>query len=88
MSSSNQTPEFSLEHFDRIYINLHAASDFRIRRTRRSQPTALEDEIAELAQHVKNGCFKVVSINGSQHSCVVVVTTPLSGEELVKKGFI
>jgi pectin methylesterase-like acyl-CoA thioesterase len=97
MSSSSLTPEaiaqeprtakyWPVPNVDVIYHNMHAASDFRT--IRAALNGTVEEELIRAANHVKNGCFKIVSISASKNSFVVVCSTPLSSEELMEKGFM
>lgn len=70
---------------DVIYINLNAASDFIM--SHGNSSGTLEEELATIHQHVQDGCYKIVSINGSEHSCVLVMSTELSKAQLREKGF-
>ena len=70
---------------DVIYHNMHAGSDFKTIRGGSEGP--VEDILLEVARHVKEGCYKIVSISSSKHSFVVVCSTELSKAELWRKGF-
>ncbi len=70
---------------DIIYHNMHAGSDFQTFRAAGKGP--VEEVLLQVAQHVKNECYKIISINASKHSFVVVMTTELSREVLEARGF-
>jgi hypothetical protein len=72
-------------YMDIIYHNMHAGSDFITVRSGSEDP--VEDVLLEVAKHVKEGCYKIVSISASKHSFVVVCSTELSKAELWMKGF-
>ena len=72
-------------YMDVIYHNMHAGSDFTT--IRGGGENSVEDVLLEVATHVKDGCYKIVSISASKHSFVVVCSTELSKAELWTKGF-
>ena len=76
-----ETPEVDI-----IYFNTWADSNFQTLRTGSKGP--VEDALVVLTRNIEKGCFKrVVSVSASKHSLVVVVSTKLSHDELMKKGF-
>ncbi|KAI9698034.1 MAG: hypothetical protein M1836_004387 [Candelina mexicana] len=70
---------------DIIYHNMHTGSDFRTFRAASQGP--VEEVLLQVAQHVKDECYKIISISASEHSFVVVMTTDLSKETLRARGF-
>ena len=72
-------------NLDLVFINLNAESDFRISRTNGS--SSVEKAIARIHGWIQAGCFKIVSLNASEHSCVLVMSTNLSRAELREKNF-
>lgn len=71
---------------DVIYLNINAGSDFRIFRT--GTQGSVHTVIAQVAKHLENGLYRVVSLNASENSCVVVLSTERSREDLLwKNGF-
>jgi hypothetical protein len=70
---------------DIIYHSMHPEPDFLT--VRSGVEDSVEDVLLAVATHVKNGCYKIVSISASKHSFVVVYSTELSKAELWKKGF-
>lgn len=70
---------------DVLFININAASDFRVFRT---ATTDIHKAITQVDKHVHRGLYSVVSMNATAHSCTVVFTTERQRAELVwKKGF-
>lgn len=63
---------------------MHAASDFRTIRS--GSEGTVEEELVKLAKHIDCGCFKVVSVSSSKHSCVVICSTELGRAELSENG--
>ena len=70
---------------DIIYHNMNVASDFRTMRSGSDGP--IEEVVIQIAKHLTNQCYNVISINASCRSCVVVLSTELSREELGQRGF-
>jgi hypothetical protein len=84
-SEQKQPAIYATAGVDLIYHNMHAGSDFRTSRGLSSR--SIEYELLKVAKHLKDECYKVISISASRYSLVVVMTTSLSSEELRKKGF-
>ncbi|KAJ6439030.1 2-oxoisovalerate dehydrogenase alpha subunit, mitochondrial precursor [Purpureocillium lavendulum] len=71
---------------DVIFINIDFTSDFRIMRTGTND--TVHEAVAQVSRHIAQGLYRIVSLNASNHSCVVVMSTDKSREDLVwKKGF-
>lgn len=71
---------------DVIYLNINAASDFNKLRTGTND--SVHEAITQVTKHVQRGLYRVVSMNASERSCVVVISTKRSRDELVwKNGF-
>lgn len=70
---------------DVVYINLNASSDWLMSRANGSG--TIEEELELIHQHVQDGCYKIVSLNASERSCVLVMSTELSKAQLREKGF-
>ncbi|KAI9715765.1 MAG: hypothetical protein M1812_005764 [Candelaria pacifica] len=81
--TSTQSPRES--NVDIIYHNMHAGSDFRTFRAVSKDP--VEAVLLQVARHVKDECYKIISISASKDSFVVVMTTDLSREKLAARGF-
>lgn len=72
---------------DVIYHNMMSTSNFRTFRTSRAD-TGIKEWIQRLARQIEVGCFdEVISVAASKHTFVVVVSTTVSKEELVEKGW-
>jgi hypothetical protein len=80
-------PKFQVVHnVDIIYVNINSSSDFGCLRT--GTEGSVHEAITQVCKHVQRGLYRVVSLNASEHSCVVVVSTTLPREDLVwKHGF-
>ncbi|UNI17496.1 hypothetical protein JDV02_003836 [Purpureocillium takamizusanense] len=71
---------------DVIYVNVDGASDFNMLRTGTNEH--VHHAIMQVAKHVARGLYRVVSLNASEYSCVVVMSTEKSREALMwKNGF-
>ncbi|RBR22731.1 hypothetical protein FVER53590_03282 [Fusarium verticillioides] len=71
---------------DVIFINLNAASDFHLLRTGTNE--SIDYAITQVTKHVARGLYRIVSMNASEYSCVVVFSTEKSRDELMwKNGF-
>ncbi|RBQ76428.1 hypothetical protein FVER14953_03282 [Fusarium verticillioides] len=71
---------------DVIFINLNAASDFHLLRTGTNE--SIDYAITQVTKHVARGLYRIVSMNASEYSCVVVFSTEKSRDEFMwKNGF-
>jgi len=71
---------------DVLFINIHAESDFRILRTGTNENVHLA--LTQVLKHVARGLYRIVSLNANEYSCVVVMSTEKSRDELMwKNGF-
>jgi hypothetical protein len=71
---------------DVIFININATSDFRLLRT--GTNGSIDHAITQVTKHIARGLYRVISMNASDYSCVVVFSTEKSREELMwKNGF-
>ncbi|KAF3760146.1 hypothetical protein M406DRAFT_269494 [Cryphonectria parasitica EP155] len=70
---------------DVIFININAGSDFTIMRTGTNE--SVHTAITQVTKHIARGFYRVVSLQASEYSCVVVVSTQKSQEDLERKGF-
>lgn len=64
---------------------MYAGSDFMTLRT--GSDRTIEEVLLQVAKHVEDGCYKIISISASAASFVVVLSTRLSRKELAAKGF-
>ncbi|CZR66556.1 uncharacterized protein PAC_16457 [Phialocephala subalpina] len=78
-------PKYQIvNNLDITYHNMNASSDFRTLRI--GSNGSVEDVLLQVARHVENGCFKIVSISASKHWFVVVMSTELGTDELHARG--
>ncbi len=69
-----------------IYININAGSDFTMLRTGTNE--SIDHAVLQVAKHVARGLYRIVSLNASDYSCVVVMSTQKPKDELMwKNGF-
>lgn len=67
---------------DVIFMNINLNSDVRIIRT--GTNGSVHEALLAVAKHVEKGLYKIVSLQMSEYSCVVVMETQLMDAELVK----
>lgn len=78
--------KIAVSKVDVIFININAASDFRILRTGTNEDN--HHALAQVAKHVAHGLYRLVSLNITEYSCVVVFSTEKMRSELMwKNGF-
>ena len=70
---------------DVIYNNIHGASNFRVLRTGTNEH--VHHAVMQVTKHIARGIYRIVSMNVSEYSCVVVMETEKSMEELKAHGF-
>ncbi|KAJ6444885.1 hypothetical protein O9K51_03286 [Purpureocillium lavendulum] len=71
---------------DVIYINVNGASDFTVLRTGTNEH--VHHALTQVTKHIARGLYRVVSVNASEYSCVVVMSTEKPRDELMwKNGF-
>ncbi|CAF3456994.1 unnamed protein product [Fusarium graminearum] len=71
---------------DVIYINMHGDSNFRTLRTGTNEH--VNQAVIQVTKHIARGLYDIVSMNVSDYSCVVVMSTERSKDELLfKNGF-
>ncbi|KAF5723851.1 hypothetical protein FMUND_1459 [Fusarium mundagurra] len=71
---------------DVIFVNINAASDFHLLRTGTNE--SISYTITQVTKHVARGLYRIISMNASDYSCVVVLSTEKSRDELMwKNGF-
>lgn len=68
---------------DVIFININLNSDVRTIRT--GTNGSVHEVLLAVAKHVEKGLYKIVSLQMSEYSCVVVMSTELSDAELSKE---
>lgn len=71
---------------DVIFMNINYGSDFRARRS--GSDESIQEAILQVAKHISRRLYKVVSLNATEHTLAVIISTELSREELMfKNGF-
>ncbi|KPM43251.1 hypothetical protein AK830_g3329 [Neonectria ditissima] len=71
---------------DVIYINISGASDFCILRTGTNEH--IHHALTQVTKHVARGLYRIISLNASEYSCVVVMSTEKARDDLMwKNGF-
>lgn len=79
-------PKFmAARRVDVIFSNINAASDFTVIRDGTDEP--VHHALMQVTKHVARGLYRIVSLQLSEHSCVVVLSTDKSYAELESKGF-
>lgn len=68
---------------DVIFININLNSDVRTIRT--GTNGSVHEALLAVAKHVEKGLYKFVSLQMSEYSCVMVMSTELSDAELSKE---
>lgn len=69
-----------------IFINVHGDSNFRILQTGTNQH--VHHAVLQVTKHIARSVYRIISMNVSEYSCVVVMSTEKSREELMfKNGF-
>lgn len=69
-----------------IYVNLDDRSSFRLLQTGTNEP--VQHAITQVMKHVARGLYRIISLQASQYSCIVVMKTEKSRDELMwKNGF-
>ncbi|KAK1580108.1 uncharacterized protein LY79DRAFT_562331 [Colletotrichum navitas] len=67
-----------------IFVNINPASDFQMLRTGTNKS---HHALIQVAQHVSRGLYRIISLNITEYSCVVVMSTENMRSELLKNGF-
>lgn len=76
----------SVHKVDVIFVNINYESNFRITRT--GTHDSVKEVIVQVTEHLLRGLYSRVSLNASDHSCVVVMSTDKPQEEFTwKNGF-
>lgn len=58
---------------DVIYVNINAASDFTLLRTGTNE--LIQHAVIQVTKHLARGLYRIISMNVSEYSCVVVMST-------------
>jgi hypothetical protein len=73
-----------IKKVDVIYFNLYSGSI--VLRTETNDN--IDKIILQITKHIARGLYRLVTLNASEYSCVVVMTTDKSKDELIgKNGF-
>ncbi|WDK18669.1 hypothetical protein CGRA01v4_09954 [Colletotrichum graminicola] len=67
-----------------MFVNINAASDFQMLRTGTNEH---HYALIQVAQHVARGLCSIVSLNITEYSCVVVMSTEKLRSDLIKNRF-
>ncbi|KUI65364.1 hypothetical protein VM1G_11268 [Cytospora mali] len=76
----------AISKVDVMYFNINGNSDFRMIRTGTND--TIHSVLTQVTKHVERGLYRILSMNMSEYSCVVVMSTELSRDDLMwKNGF-
>ncbi|KAK7999621.1 hypothetical protein PG990_012221 [Apiospora arundinis] len=75
----------TVHKIDVLYFNVDSRSEFRWMRTGTNE--SIHTVVAQVAKHVSRGLYRLESLNASETSCVVVISTTKSDTELWDGGF-
>lgn len=70
---------------DVIFVNVNGESNLRILRTGTNEH--VHHVVMQVTKHIARGIYRIVSMTVSEYSCVVVMETEKSMEELRSHGF-
>lgn len=85
-SSDAPSGYLGISKVDVFFINTNAASNFTMLRTGTNEN--VQHALTQVMKHVARGLYRIVSLNASEYSCVVVLSTEKGREELMwKNGF-
>jgi hypothetical protein len=71
---------------DVLFVNVNGASNFTMLRTGTNEN--VQHALTQVMKHVARGLYRIVSLNASEYSCVVVMNTDKSRDELMwRSGF-
>jgi len=84
--STDTTGTVSVWKVDVIFINIDAASDFRLLRT--GTNGHVHEAVNQVTKHIARGLYRIISMNVSEYCCHVVMATGKQRDELMwKSGF-
>ncbi|KAF4965418.1 hypothetical protein FSARC_6769 [Fusarium sarcochroum] len=76
----------SISRVDVTFININGDSNFRIIRTGTNEH--VHHAVTQVTKHIARGLYRIISMNVSDYSCVVVMSTEKSRDELMfRNGF-
>ncbi|KAG4273140.1 hypothetical protein FPRO04_09977 [Fusarium proliferatum] len=81
-------PEFGtiINRVDVTFININGDSNFTILRTGTNEH--VHHAVTQVTKHIARGLYRIISMNVSEYSCVVVMSSEKSKEELLfRNGF-
>lgn len=79
-------PRFmAARRFDVIFSNINAASDFTLLRDGTDE--SAHYVLNQVTKHVARGLYRIVSLQLTEHSCAVLLSTIKSYDELERQGF-
>ncbi|KAM0552660.1 hypothetical protein ACHAPJ_007757 [Fusarium lateritium] len=78
---SDQPESINVWKVDIVYININDNSNFRILRTGTNEH--VHQAVIQVTKHIARGLYTIVSMNVSDYSCVVVMSTEKSRDELM-----
>lgn len=85
-SSNPPSGYLGVRKVDVFFININTASDFTMIRTGTNEN--FQHALTQTIKHVARGLYRIVSLSASEYSCVVVMSTEKSRDELMwKNGF-
>lgn len=70
---------------DVIIININPGSDFIM--VRSGTNGSVHEAIVQVTKHIERGLYRVISMQASEYSCVVVMSTLQTRDDLLGKGF-
>lgn len=82
----NETTGYiDISKVDIIYVNMNGDSDFHILRTGTNEH--VHHVVAQVTKHLARDIYHLISLNATEHSCVVVISTGKKRSELSEGGF-
>ncbi|KAK7433835.1 hypothetical protein Landi51_13776 [Colletotrichum acutatum] len=82
----NETTGYiNISKVDIVFVNMNGDSNFRILRTGTNEH--VHHVVTQVTKHVARGLYHLISLNATEHSCVVVISTGKKRSELSGRGF-
>ncbi|KAK1509518.1 hypothetical protein CTAM01_01641 [Colletotrichum tamarilloi] len=79
------TGYIDISKVDIIYVNVNGDSDFYMLRTGTNEH--VHHVVTQVTKHLARGIYHLISLNATEHSCVVVISTRKKRSELSEGGF-
>ncbi|KAK1702626.1 uncharacterized protein BDZ83DRAFT_714445 [Colletotrichum acutatum] len=79
------TGYINISKVDIVFVNMNGDSNFRILRTGTNEH--VHHVVTQVTKHVARGLYHLISLNATEHSCVVVISTGKKRSELSGRGF-